>query len=244
MALLLLTSDRSEAKAVQYSSASAGHATAGAAPDRSAGAPGSGGGANALAPKILPFAVITSNFSLVPGQAYSLIYSDTTLGVSHFAIPDFNDLGGNIQVLRAWVHCGYNPLVFQEQWPAWCPQDANVNGATGPTAYWLGTKYPLDGPYLAPSLSAGEGHNGWWLTGQGDASVDPGTACVLLSYIVSEGQQDAVIPLVDTQIGYGINTFSHLRALYTFHIQNTYAVCNPPPGEPKSWYMEGVFLPK
>ncbi len=194
-----------------------------------------------LMPKILPFVVITDNFTFVPGQAYSLIYSDTKHGVSDFGVADFNNFGATMSVVRAWVDCGYNPLVDAAHWPEWCPQDANTNNAQGLTTYWLGSESPSDGPYQAPSLAAGEGLDGWWLHGfRGDMS----SFCQLLGSLGSTGREEYIIPIADMRVGTGSNSYFHLRALYTFHIQNSYAVCVPPPGESQSWYIEGVFLPK
>jgi hypothetical protein len=197
-------------------------------------------GFSPLMSKILPLGVLTDNFNLVPGQAYSLIYSDTALGASTFSILHFTAMGATMSVMQAWIDCGYNPLLDAGQWPSWCPADPFVNGAEGPTTYWLGSKLPLDGPYYERSLAAGEGPTGWWLD-----AVTPGTAgCHWLARIASMDHPEYVVPIADMEISDGSGLYVHLRALYTFRIQNSYAVCNPPPGESRRWYLEGVFLPK
>jgi len=238
MILLLLTSGRSEAESATGNASLSGH-TSSAARTGKAGSPDHMGGASPAMSRILPFAVITDNFNLMPGQTYSLIYSDTTRGSSAFAVVTFN---GNptVNTLRAWIDCGYNPLAGPGQWGNWCPDYANAQGAA-PTQYLLGSEYPSKGPYYALGLNAGEGFNGWWLDME-DMGPDP--SCPMLQYLVSRGEQDYVVPMADMEVIGGGLAYLHLRALYTFHIQNSYAVCNPPPGEGKSWYIEGVFLPR
>jgi hypothetical protein len=196
------------------------------------------GGFGPSMPKILPLAVITSNVDFVPGVAYSLTYSDTKRGLNDFAVMNFNGVGITQAVLSAWMDCGYNPLVDEVQWPIWCPEDANVNGAEGPTQYWLGSKEPVDGPYLDRSIAAGEGIDGWWLSG----SQNTQSHCAFLGRnLASMDGNDYLIPIVDMESGAGNSLLVHLRALYTFKFQNSYAICN---GTSYQWYVEGLLLPK
>jgi hypothetical protein len=246
-ALLLLTSERREAKAAGGNTAPAGYSQGatfdGEARFQSPTQETHQSGFSPVMSKILPFGVLTNSFSLVPGQAYSLIYSDTALGQSSSFLLDFNGMAGSTSVLNAWVDCGYNPLVGPGEWPIWCPQHANTTGAEGPTMYWLGSKSPTDGPYYDRSLAAGKGLTGWWL----DAAPATSTSltCGWIGRIASLDNPEYVIPLADIDIpGGGAHSSLHLRALHTFRIQNSYAVCNPPPGESRSWYLEGVMLPK
>lgn len=187
---------------------------------------------NPLVSKVFPLVVITNNFNLVVGQAYSLIYSTTVLGRSDYGYVNFNGQGSSVQYLRAWLECGYNPAITTHSaWVQRCPQYASVNGE-GPTRYWLGSKSPnFDKEYFAPSLSAGEGVDGWWLEGWGGSSI--------CSYIDDMDQQEYVIPMADIVHTSGNRVWYHTRALYTFHIQNSY--CQSSNGD---WYIEGVLLPK
>jgi hypothetical protein len=197
------------------------------------------GGFGPAMPKILPLAVITSNVDFVPGVAYSLTYSDTKRGLNDFGLMHFKGDTPNQTVLNAWMDCGYNPLVDAGQWPIWCPEDANVNGAEGPTAYWLGSKEPVDGPYLDRSIAAGEGIDGWWLSG---SQYAPSHCAFLGRYLALMEGHDYLIPMVDMEYPTPNGGFYfHLRALYTFQFQNSYAICN---GASQQWYVEGLFLPK
>ena len=179
--------------------------------------------------KVLPLVVITNNFDLVPGQSYSLFYSTTVLGRSDYGYLNPNGQGSSVQYLRAWLECGYNPALDHVGWVQWCPQHANVIGE-GPTMYGLGSKSPnLDKEYRARSLNAGEGVDGWWLQAASGSN--------LCSHIPGMDQREYIIPMADIVHSSGNRVWYHIRALYTFRIQNSY--CLSYNGD---WYIEGTVF--
>ncbi|MFL5733431.1 MAG: hypothetical protein ACJ78Q_09525, partial [Chloroflexia bacterium] len=190
--------------------------------------------------KVLPLGIFTTTYDFTPGQIYTL-FDGPISGSSNAAVMDFNGFGGgSAHVQNAWLECGFNPVAITDsEWAAWCPSESSILGAEGPTEYWVGATSPDSGPYYDSKLQGGSGLAGWWL--QGSTTVTSGT-CV--SYSQLQAGQVFDVPVMDAFYdGGGYFSVFHLRNLPKFELVNTSFNCNPPPGQPMTWHIEGRYSP-
>lgn len=192
----------------------------------------------------------TLNF--IPGQTYVITSGNSRHSNVTWVYANFNGLVVSAADLRAWIECGYSPLLrTQEEWARWCPRYSSETGLTGPTEYWRGWPDPFEpvDPHIGYTdyrLQWGEGKQGWWL--YGTTGSIRSTCGDLASAVAAMSGNDYELPLFDMQTNSGNGSRFHLRDLPTFVIRNSAVECNrrdPITGELyHQWHVEGMFKAK
>lgn len=167
------------------------------------------------------------------GVNYTLISGDEATGSGNYGWINYNVNGGNSNVLRAWLECGFNPSVTTDAaWRAWCPGQASVTNAEGPLQYWTGWPDVTEGPYNGVALRFGAGLDGWWLNGNSGAIS---SACHELRDLPTG---DYIVPIFDVKSGGGSNAYYHLYRLAKFTVNPYDVTCN---GNSAHFDVQGVF---
>ena len=190
---------------------------------------------------VLPLAVFTESYPLVPGQTYLLVAGSSRTGSGNWAKLDFNGQGASATVIDIWLRCGYNPLITGSgEWGRWCPGYPGESRALAPTQYWLGEPGSLQGPFAATGLVATKGPETWWIAA---STGTTSTACAYFEYLSSiVVGREYIVPTADYLYYAGGQLQARLRALFTFRITSIDTVCQPGIGEEQHWSMSGVFL--
>jgi hypothetical protein len=185
--------------------------------------------------KFLPvgFFTYTQNAdALQPEHNYTLIAAANGLTSGQWGWLDYNNQGGNANVLRAWEDCGFNASVTVATWPTWCPADASTQNTAGPLIYWTGWPAPdTNNPYPGLTVRFGAGLNGWWLNGN---SGDINSGC---QHLQAADAQEWIVPMFDSWTGTGQNTFFHLYRMGKFLLHTGIIQC----GGNASFDIQGIF---
>jgi Flp pilus assembly protein TadG len=191
---------------------------------------------------ILPLGLFTSTIDIRNiqfGHTYVLINGDLTQGAGgEWGWVTFNGYG-DANTAKAWLQCGYNPLVDSTKWPTWCPGNINANGYA-PTQHWRSTInpdptdfHPEANAIWVPYLQYGYQALGWWLQ---SSSGTTNSACSTLhdaAYANRTNTPDGFgvylyFPIFDATYHVSSLTLYHLRAIATFFISNLVQQANQP----------------
>jgi Flp pilus assembly protein TadG len=200
------------------------------------------------------FTTTTEYGNLRPGQTYVLMEGDSRRTSGNWGWVAFNG-DGNANVTEAWIKCGYNPtLRNQEEWDRWAEDRCTDNRQQGvhgygPTEYYVGWPSPTGGAYYDYTIRWGPGPQGWWLKGStGTTRSNCEDLAQAVRDILRRSPPDFLVPVFDAWTDTGSNTKFHLLDLAWFRITRGEVDCHardPITRENyQTWRIEGIYLQK